>query len=158
MKCSQEYLEKVHQIATKHVKGWPCKISERLYTSLCTYQELRLILLTAFIPLIVWALSSVTRMKFKEKQIPAIPVQVCPKNSEHCNVQNLQLSAKKFLHVQWLEEKGRHRQKYKTRVKTNPTCLVIKSTGFGNDIIKSMQSGNEINRFRRLHPKAWKLR
>ena len=96
-------------------------------------------------------------MKFKEKQIPAIPVQACPKNSEHCNVQNLQLSAKKFLHVQWLEEKGRHRQKYKTRVKTNPTCLVIKSTGFGNDIIKSMQSGNEINRFRRLHPKAWKL-
>ena len=96
-------------------------------------------------------------MKFKEKQIPAIPVHVCPKNSEHCNVQNLQLSAKKFLHVQWLEEKGRHRQKYKTRVKTNPTCLVIKSTGFGNDIIKSMQSGNEINRFRRLHPKAWKL-
>ena len=73
-------------------------------------------------------------MKFKEKQIPAIPVQVCPKNSEHCNVQNLQLSAKKFLHVQWLEEKGRHRQKYKTRVKTNPTCLVIKPTGFGNDI------------------------
>ena len=40
--------------------------------------------------------------------MPAIPVHVCPKNSEHCNVQNLQLSAQKFRHVQWLEEKGRH--------------------------------------------------
>ena len=47
-------------------------------------------------------------MSFKEKQIPAIPVQVCPKNSEHCNVQNLQLSAKKFLHLQWLEAPRPH--------------------------------------------------
>ena len=91
-----------------------------------------------------------TRMRFKEKQNPAIPVQVCPKNSEHCSVQDLQLSAKKFLHLQWLEEKGRHRQKYKTRVKTNPTCLVIISSIVSrvwNDIMKSIQSGNEINGF-----------
>ena len=98
-------------------------------------------------------------MKFKEKQLPGFPVQVCPKNNEHCNVQSLQLSSeKKFLHLQWLEEKGRHRRKYKEFVEPyGKHGSVGKSvTDFAPISRKSVTDlGKSVTDFKEICPRVW---